>query len=563
MNQPDRSGGLPTDLALGEPRFRDAALATLCREQGAVAAWREALRRGGGSTAATLADGEFAVALREPDGRVFLAVDRFAVHTLCYRLVGGTLQFAARADELADGAPLDPQALFDYLYSHVIPSPRTVFQGVFRLPPGHYALWEGGKLEVAPYWVPEFDDAAPWSFEREKLEFRQLLRNAVSAQLDGSKPACFLSGGTDSSTIAGMIGEVAGRPAATYSIGFEAEGYDEMEYARIAARHFRTEHHEYYVTPDDLVAAIPMAAAHFDQPFGNSSALPAYCCARMAREDGVSKLLAGDGGDELFGGNSRYATQRVFGWYDGIPAALRNAVLEPLFGLPLVAKMPLLRKGTSYIRQAKVPMPDRMETYNLLHRIGTREILNDAFLAVVDDAAGQRQRREVWQAARTGNLVNRMLAFDWRYTLAETDLPKVCGATQLAGIGVGFPMLDPGLLALALRMPPNAKLKGLRLRWFFKEALRGFLPDEIITKKKQGFGLPFGVWATRHAGLRKLAEDSLSSLGTRSIVRPEFVRMLLTEHLPAHPGYYGEMVWILMMLEQWLRRHAPAYRLAS
>ena len=422
---------------------------------------------------------------------------------------------------------------------------------------------EDGKLEVAPYWVPEFDDAAPWSFEREKLEFRQLLRNAVSAQLDGSKPACFLSGGTDSSTIAGMIGEVAGRPAATYSIGFEAEGYDEMEYARIAARHFRSEHHEYYVTPDDLVAAIPMAAAHFDQPFGNSSALPAYYCARVAREDGVSKLLAGDGGDELFGGNSRYATQRVFGWYDGIPAALRNAVLEPLFGHPLVAKMPLLRKGTSYIRQAKVPMPDRMETYNLLHRIGTREILNDAFLAAVDDAAGQRQRREVWQAARTGNLVNRMLAFDWRYTLAETDLPKVCGATQLAGIGVGFPMLDPGLLAVALRMPPNAKLKGLRLRWFFKEALRGFLPDEIITKKKQGFGLPFGVWATRHAGLRKLAEDSLSSLGTRSIVRPEFVRMLLTEHLPAHPGYYGEMVWILMMLEQWLRRHAPAYRLAS
>jgi asparagine synthase (glutamine-hydrolysing) len=265
----------------------------------------------------------------------------------------------------------------------------------------------------------------------------------------------------------------------------------------------------------------------------------------------------------LFGGNSRYAMQRVFGWYDAIPALLRKSVLEPAFGLPLVAKLPLLRKGTSYIRQAKVPMPDRMETYNLLHRIGTREILNGAFMAAVDDAAGQRQRREVWQAARTGDLVNRMLAFDWRYTLAETDLPKVCGATRLAGIGVGFPMLEPGLLALALRMPPAAKLKGLRLRWFFKQALRGFLPDEIITKKKQGFGLPFGVWATRHAGLHKLAEDSLGSLGTRGIVRPEFVKTLLTEHLPTHPGYYGEMVWILMMLEQWLRRHAPTYRLSS
>ncbi len=562
MNRTDECRALPESLALGEPRFRDAKLARLCREEGTVPAWREALHRGA-SAAAALADGEFAIALREPDGRVFLAVDRFAIRTLCYRVDGGTLRFAARADELADGAPIDPQALFDYLYAHVIPSPRTIFQGVVRLPPGHYALWENGRLEVAPYWVAEFDDAAPWSLAEAKLEFRQLLRDAVAAQLDGSKPACFLSGGTDSSTVAGMIREVTGGPAASYSIGFEAEGYDEMEYARIAARHFRTEHHEYYVTPDDLVAAIPAVAAHFDQPFGNSSALPAYYCARMARDDGVSKLLAGDGGDELFGGNSRYATQRVFGWYEAVPAGVRHALLEPLFGLPTVAGMPLLRKGSGYIRQAKVPMPERLQTYNLLNRIGVEEVLSAELLAAADGTAMLRQQREVWQLARTGNLVNRMLAFDWRYTLAETDLPKVCGATQLAGIGVGFPLLDPGLLAMALRLPPDAKLKGLRLRWFFKEALRGFLPDAIITKKKKGFGLPFGVWATRHAGLRNLAEDSLASLGTRGIVRPEFIRVLLAEHLPAHPGYYGEMVWILMMLEQWLRGHAPAYRLAS
>jgi asparagine synthase (glutamine-hydrolysing) len=562
MNRTDERKALPESFALGEPRFRDSSLAKLCRDTGALAAWREALKRGA-RAAAALADGEFAVALREPDGRVFLAVDRFAVRSLCYRVVGDTLQFASRADELADGASIDPQALFDYLYAHVIPSPRTIFQGVLRLPPGHYALWQGGRLEVAPYWVPEFDDAAPWSLGDAKLEFRQLLRDAVAVQLDGSKPACFLSGGTDSSTVAGMIGEVAGRPAASYSIGFEAEGYDEMEYARIAARHFRTEHHEYYVTPDDLVAAIPMAAAHFDQPFGNSSALPAYYCARVARDDGVTKLLAGDGGDELFGGNSRYATQRVFGWYDEIPSALRKAVLEPFFGLPMVSKTPLLRKGSGYIRHANTPMPDRLQTFNLLERIGVGNVLSDGLLAAVDVTGPQRQQREVWGAARTENLVNRMLAFDWRYTLGESDLPKVRGAAQLAGIDVGFPLLDAGLLAFALRLPPDAKLKGLRLRWFFKEALRGFLPDAIITKKKQGFGLPFGVWATRHAGLHRLAEESLGSLSTRGVVRPEFVKALFAQHLPAHPGYYGEMVWILMMLEQWLQRHAPTYRWAT
>jgi asparagine synthase (glutamine-hydrolysing) len=135
-------------------------------------------------------------------------------------------------------------------------------------------------------------------------------------------------------------------------------------------------------------------------------------------------------------------------------------------------------------------------------------------------------------------------------------LPKVCGSTQWAGVAVGFPFLDRGLVDFSLRLPTQYKLNGLKLRWFFKEALRGFLPDEIITKKKQGFGLPFGVWANRHAALRAFATDSLQSLGTRGIVQPEFIHLLLQDHLPAHPGYYGEMVWILMMLEQWLRRHA-------
>jgi asparagine synthase (glutamine-hydrolysing) len=148
-----------------------------------------------------------------------------------------------------------------------------------------------------------------------------------------------------------------------------------------------------------------------------------------------------------------------------------------------------------------------------------------------------------------------MLAYDWRYTLAEADLPKVRGSTQLAGVEVGFPFLEQALVDFSLALPTDYKLKGLKLRWFFKEALRGFLPDEIITKKKQGFGLPFGVWATRHAGLKAFAADSLHALAARGIVRREFVQPLLDAQLPAHPGYYGEMVWILMMLEQWMRSH--------
>ena len=164
-----------------------------------------------------------------------------------------------------------------------------------------------------------------------------------------------------------------------------------------------------------------------------------------------------------------------------------------------------------------------------------------------------------FQRACTASQLQRNLAFDWRYTLAENDLPKVRGTSTLAGLDVGFPLLDQRLLEFSLRLPAAYKLKGLKLRWFFKEALRGFLPDAILRKKKHGFGLPFGIWACQHAGLYKLASDSLHTLGERGIVRRDFITTLLKQHLPQHPGYYGEMVWLLMVLEQWLRAHAPFY----
>lgn len=548
-------------LTIGSPRYIADGLGSVVKAADLVEAWRTTADPAPQDALRNL-NGDFALALPHSDTRVILAVDRFAQQTLCWRLVDGQLRYAERADELADATtPIDPQALFDYLFFHCIPSPRTVFQGVHRLPPGHFAVLDQGRVTVAPYWVPEFTDPkGDVSFEPLRNEFRRLLRDAVARQLDSSVPACFLSGGTDSSTVAGMIREVSGKPAHTYSIGFEAEGYDEMAYARIAARHFGCEHHEYYVTPADLVRSIAEVAASYDQPFGNSSALPAYYCAKVAREQGVTRMLAGDGGDELFGGNSRYAKQRVFGWYEQVPSLLRRGLMEPLFESPLVGRMPVLKKGSSYIEQAKVPMPDRLQMYNLLLRLGVDDVLTPEFRSQVDLQGPARHQREVWAMPAKADPLNRTLAFDWRYTLAESDLPKVRGTTALAGVSVGFPMLDDQLLAFSLGLPVSYKLKGLKLRWFFKEALRGFLPDEIITKRKQGFGLPFGVWLTRHPALMALAQDSLDSLAPRGIVRPAFMQRLTRDLLPQHPGYFGEMVWILMMMEQWLRVRAPGYR---
>ncbi|WP_342451126.1 asparagine synthetase B family protein [Piscinibacter koreensis] len=528
-----------------------------------TAAWLESLATRSPQQAAAGLDGDFAIAVREPSGRTVLAVDRFAIRTLCYRIHEGRLRFAERADQLADATSnVDPQAIFDYLYFHAIPSPRTVFDNVHRLPPGHCAWFEDGVLHVEPYWTPRFEPASRASFDELKAEFRQLLHQAVARQLDGSVPACFLSGGTDSSTIAGLIGEVAGRPAAAYSIGFEAEGYDEMEYARIAARRFGSTHHAYYVTPDDLVASIPEAAAGLDQPFGNSSTLPAFICARNAHRDGITRLLAGDGGDELFGGNSRYAKQRVFDAYAGVPSPLRGVLEGSLLHTPL-GRLPLARKGASYVEQARVPMPDRLQIYNLLLRLGTERVLTPNFRAAIDVSSPLAQQQAVWKAADAASPIDRTLAYDWRYTLAENDLPKVREATRLADVEVGFPLLDTDLLRFSMRLPAHYKLRGFTLRWFFKEALRGFLPDEIIAKKKHGFGLPFGVWALRNPGLRELAFDSLASLARRDIVEPAFIDELRDRRLAEHPGYYGEMVWVLMMLEQWLEQNGRRSTVAA
>lgn len=558
-------------IVSGSPKFTDARLAALAASKGALAAWQDAIAKGA-HTAAAGVSGDFAIAFTDAQGRSFLAVDKFSIQTLCYCIVDGQMHFAARADELANvwggtTAELNPQAIFDYLYFHVIPSPRTIFKGISRLPAAHFAVFEKGQLTVKPYWSPGFDERHNVPFDTLKVEFRQLLQKAVSTRFDGGKPACFLSGGTDSSTVAGMASLASGQTTSTYSIGFNAEGYDEMEFARIAAKHFKTDHHEYYVTPDDLVKSISSVAAHFDQPFGNSSALPAYYCAKMARKDGVTRLLAGDGGDELFGGNSRYAKQRLFGRYSRVPGFIQKGLMEPLLMSRAAGALALTRKAGSYVEQARVPMPDRLQMYNLIMRLGPAEVLTPQLMAQIDITAPLALQQSVWNAAKGigdvkgVSLLNQELAFDWRFTLAESDLPKVLGSAGLAGMQVGFPMLDDALLAFSERLPTEHKLKGQHLRWFFKEALRGFLPDEILAKKKQGFGLPFGVWANSHPALKALASESLHSLADRGVVRRDFVEVLLVKRLPEHPGYFGEMVWILMMLEGWLRHHKSDYHI--
>lgn len=547
-------------IALGAARFDKVGGGRV--SDGLAAHWLSAYRRHG-VDAVSFATGRFAVVIVNTAERsVWAATDRFATYPICFASDSRGFQFSDRANALVSSVPtLTPQAIFSYLFFHAIPAPQTVFDGVFRVEPGHYVTWkQGGQIDCVPWWRPVFEEPSQADFESSKREFLSLVRQGVEREVATGEVGAFLSGGTDSSTVSGVLTDVLGQPARTYSIGFDSDGYDEMAYARLAAKHFGTDHHEYYVTPDDLLESIPKVAAHYDQPFGNSSAVPAYICAQRARDDGVTKLLAGDGGDELFGGNVRYAKQRVFGLYDRVPSIVRSAALEPVLGLTALHRMPLFRKGASYVEQARVPMPDRMQMYNMLLRLGVDKVFERDFLAHVDQQEPFVSQRKIWDGANAGSMINRMLTYDLKYTLTDSDLPKVIGTTRLAGVEVGFPLLTDELMDFSAKLPPEWKLKRFQLRWFFKEALRGLLPDEIIAKKKHGFGLPFGVWACEHDGLKTLARDALKSIGRRGIVRPDFIDTLVNEHLPAYPRYYGEMVWILMVMEFWIREHAPDWR---
>jgi len=474
--------------------------------------------------------------------------------------VAGGIAYGSAAGAVAAhpgvGRRLCMQGIYNYLYCENVPAPGTIYDGVAKLLPGQRVVLDGERILTDFYWRLDYRDGSSLPEAELRAEFRRLLRQTVARAIGSDAVGTFLSGGTDSSTITGMLTELRGPPADTYSIGFEAEGFDEMAYARITSRHFGSRPHEYYVTPRDVADAIVPIASAADEPFGNASAVPTYYCAKMAHQDGKKLLLAGDGGDELFGGNARYAKQKIFEWYQLPPSAVRNRVIEPLLlGVPGVERIPLLRKARSYVQQARIPLPDRLETYNFLEREVLADVFDPDFLRAIDPRQPRDIAREVYGRTSSRSPVHRMMHLDLKETLADNDLRKVNLTCELAGIEVHYPMLDDELVAFSGRLTAAQMVRGLRLRHFFKDALEDFLPPETIAKTKHGFGLPFGLWLERDATLRQLALDSLVSFKRRAYVRPGYIDHLLQLHQSSHASYYGVMIWIIMMLENWLRTH--------
>lgn len=540
----------------GHPRWREPELTALAAERGDAVALITAWRRYGNELLGHMA-GAFALVLADTtNGRLMAALDRMGQEALYFLRTREGVVLANRLGLLRihpdTPRQIDPQAIHDYLYFHMIPAPRTLYAGVEKLPAARRLVQSGRTVGLDRYWTPEFSES-PVVAERLGEELQDTLGSAVERHL-GPGSGSFLSGGLDSSTVTGFHARRQPDTAHAFSIGFDVPGYDEIPYARLAADHFGTPLTEYYVTPRDVADAVESLVGQYDEPFGNSSALPAYFCARVAREQGVTRMLAGDGGDELFAGNSRYARQEIFEQYFRLPRMLRGGLIEPLLQGP-AGRLPGLRKGRSYVEQALVPLPDRLETYNFLHRIDPATVFEADFLAAVDPEASLRHLRDLYAVPAGSSRLNRMLYLDWQITLADNDLRKVAGATRHAGVEVVYPMLDDEVVALSCRVPSRAKLRHGRLRHFYKQAFKGFLPDAVLDKRKHGFGLPFGMWLRDDRQLHELAQDMLHKVRNSGWVRSAFIDELLDVHLRDHPGYYGEYVWVLMALGIWLDRN--------
>lgn len=507
--------------------------------------------------------GVFALAIwDEKAQRLLLAIDRLGVKSLHWCKEQNRVLFASRlgAIRAVHTTPLEiqPSAVIQYLLFSVIPHPLTVYEGVEKLAPGTLLLFEKGQIRLERYWDLNYQEDCKYSEVEWAKQVQDGLRSAVQVHIEGCSPAragAYLSGGTDSSSVVAFMNERLS-PVNTFSIFFSEDEYSEANFARTTANKFRTSHHERNLGPQDALEALHKLARFYDEPFANSSAFGAYYCAALARDAGVRTLLAGDGGDELFGGNSRYADDKRFGLYHSIPRWARRGFIEP-FARLLPVNDGLLSLPGKYIRRASIPNPRRIFSYGLFLSTNPEEVFEPGFLTQCPPETWMQVADGHFQGARANSELNRLLYLDMKIILADNDLRKVNGTAELSGVQVRYPLLDFKLAELAARIPSRLKLKGFEKRYIFKKAMQQILPDAVLYKKKHGFGVPLGHWLNQDRRLQEFKMDLLMDPRTRQrgYFRPDFYDRLLRLHRETQSSYYGEVVWYLLALEMWHRQH--------
>lgn len=548
-------------VIIGYPRWADPALKALARQQGQAAALIEAYRRHDRGLLEKLS-GHFAFAVVEPARRrAFCAIDRFGVYRLCFAQPDpGTFLFATSADAIRAwpgmGATVSPQTLYQYLFFiDRVAAPGMIYDEQSKLCPGEALIYEDGMLDRWRYWRLDYRQTSNAELSDQHQALRDHLEQAVRRSLtdeDPEKTACFLSGGLDSSSVAGFLAKANAGQGRCVTIGFEHDAFDETVYAEQAARHFGMKHEIFTVGPQEVLAVLPKLATAHDEPYSNSSIIPCYYCALVSKELGDAVILAGDGGDELFGGNTRYIKDDVFDHYKRVPAALRRSLLEPVLAhAPGRGSISLLRRANNYIDLAKRSVAHRVNSHNAFAFSPAGQIFSAEAFATIDTGGPMRFADEIYEAAAGDAKIHKMMHLDLQITLADSDLRKVLTSCTLAGIRVRFPMLDDDLAAFSASVPSQALNEGGKIRHFYKQALKGFLPQTIIDKPKQGFGLPMFQYIAETPALTDYFSDALNDLKRRSYFDKAFLDGLIRSVRAGDPGTHAAIVWDLAILENW------------
>ncbi len=509
-------------------------------------------------------NGQFAVIQWDARrGRALAATDRFAFLPLrCYEderrlIVASDARMILACPGVA--AQLDPQAIYDFVSMSIIPSPRTVYDRIRKLAPREVLALDE-DVTVRAYERLRFREEATGSKDALAAELREVLTRAVVRRRrfdpPGTEMGAFLSGGLDSSAVVGVLSETDDAPVRAYSIGFAESRFDEMEYAELAARRFGAVHHTSTVTARDTSAVLDALLDEYDEPFGNSSAVPVYWCAKLAADMGVDTLYGGDGGDELFAGNPQYLRDRYFQIYGAVPRWLARGVIEPVVHhFPLGSRIRLVRKARSYLRRANTPNPERIMGYGFLETVPPAEVFRPGFLARVDRDHPMAVRRHHYADVETQSELYNILSHELALVVAENDLRKVTAMSARAGVRVVYPMLDADLVRFAGTIPARWHLERFTLRAFYKRAMRGWLPEEIIAKEKKGFGLPVSVWLKTDPALRERMRSVFASSAAEEVFQPGFLPNLRQRLDADTTNFYGSVSWVLLILLEWLERY--------
>jgi len=501
--------------------------------------------------------GMFAFALWDARRRrLLIARDRVGKKPLVYTVRDGALTFASEMGALlADPTiprEVDPGAVDAYLAHGYVPAPLTALRGVHKLPPAHTLVVQDGKLELDRYWRLDYgakiEDASPQELAE---RIRSGLLEATRKRMIADVPlGAFLSGGIDSSAVVAAMAQESSEPVRTFSIGFDHEEFDELPHARRVAQQFGTVHEEFQVRAE-AVEILPKIVRHYGEPFADSSAIPSFYLSELTRRH-VTVALNGDGGDESFGGYTRYVANALAGRLDRIPAAARRTLGAAAARLPEGGHIASVRSrarrlgGTLALdaaaRYARYMAWFDGEQRRALYAPGFgRECGYDAITAA-------------WATTSGTSVIDKMLEVDVDTYLAGDLIPKIDIATMAYALEARSPFLDADLMQLAASIPAELKVRGTEKKWILREALRPWLPGDLLDRPKQGFSVPLSSWL--RGDLREWSRDVLLDPATlsRGYFRPEAINGLLQRH-SAGVDAEDHRIWSLLVLELWHREY--------